>query len=230
MNLAWEVVLQAEKDMRSRERLRFVEAKAPSPYMEVSLIDLNLEAPEEDRIEINPLYRFEDVFGRIFDRNVEGMDATREIFFDVCMHYVTQLDLREGLAKEDYYCSLLAADLNRGSYGVKAKERFGLFKGTQQKGLLRSLLQLFRTGNYLEEFRKVVTRLYPHAIIYENNETVQELLVYLGVRETEEEREKAEFLIEAFLPIKETVHIFYENHFGIIDVDETMVLDETVIF
>lgn len=230
MNLAWEAVLQAEKEERDRDEIRFVEAKTPSPYMEVSLIDLNLEAPEENRIEINPLYRFEDVFGRLFDRNVEGMDQTREIFFDVCMHYMTQLDLREGLSKEDYYCSLLAADFDRGNYGIKAKERFGLFEWTQQKELLRSLLQLFRTGNYLEGFRKLIKRLYPHAIVYENNEAAQELLVYLGVRETDKEREKAAFLIEAFLPLGETVYIFYENHFGIIDVDETMWMDEMVIF
>ena len=33
-----------------------------------------------------------------------------------------------------------------------------------------------------------------------------------------------------FLPVQETVHFFYENHFGIIGVDETMVVDEMVIF
>ena len=230
MNYAWEVVLQAERDKWNRDELRFVEAKIPSPYIEVSLTDLNLDAPEESRIEINPLYRFEDVFGRFFDLNVEGMDKSREIFFDVCMHYITQLDLREGISREDYYCSLLAKDLIQGSYGERAGERFALFNRLEQKEILRELLQLFKTGNYLEEFRKVVTRLYPHAILYENNEIVQELLVYLGVKEICEEREKATFLIEAFLPLQETVHIFYEHHFGIIDVDETMMADEMIIF
>ena len=230
MNYAWEVVLQAEQNHRSRDELRFVEAQTPSPYVEVSLVDLNLKAPEENRIEINPLYRFEDVFGRLFDRNVEGLEEIREIFFDVCMHYLVQLDLRQGLSKEDYYCSLLARDLNQGNYGSKAKERFAFFCKSEQREVLRSLLQLFRTGSYLEEFRKVITRLYPHAILYENNETAQELLVYLGVKETTEEREKAAFLIEAFLTLQETVYVFYENHFGIIDVDETMGLDEMVIF
>ncbi len=230
MNYAWEAVLQAEKAGRNRDMLRFVEAKAPSPYIEVSMEDLNLEAPEEDRIEINPLYRFEDVFGRLFDKNIEGMTQTREIFFDICMHYIIQLDLREGLSKEDFYCSLIADDLNKGSYGAAAAERFGLFEKAEQKIILRSYLQLLRTGNYLEEFRKAVKRLYPQAIIYENNEAAQELLVYLGVKESEKEREKAAFFVEMFLPIQAAVYYFYENHFGIIDVDETMMMDEMVIF
>ena len=230
MNYAWEVVLQAEKVHQSRDDLRFVEAKDPSPYIEVSLIDLNQETPEDNRIEINPLYRFEDVFGRIFDRNVEDMTRSREIFFDICLHYIVQLDLREGLSREDYYCSLLAGDIDKGIYGNQAKKRFRLFNRAEQKEVLRSYLQLLRTGNHLEEYRKVVTRIYPNSIIYENNEVMHELLVYLGVRETGEEREKAAFLVEVFLPIQETVYIFYENHFGIIGVDETMAVDEMVVF
>lgn len=230
MNYAWEVVLQAEKVHQSRDNLRFVEAKDPSPYIEVSLIDLNQETPEDNRIEINPLYRFEDVFGRLFDRNVEDMIRSREIFFDICLHYIVQLDLREGLSREDYYCSLLAGDIDKGIYGNQAKKRFRLFNRAEQKEVLRSYLQLLRTGNHLEEYRKVVTRIYPHSIIYENNEVMYELLVYLGVRETGEEREKAAFLVELFLPIQETVYIFYENHFGIIGVDETMAVDEMVVF
>ena len=71
MNYAWEAALQAEKAGMDRTELRFVEAVSPSPYIEVSMIDLNLFAPEENRIELNPLYRFENLFGKLFDKNIE---------------------------------------------------------------------------------------------------------------------------------------------------------------
>lgn len=230
MNYAWEVVLQAEKNNIDRDALRFVEAYNPSPYMEVSVIDLNQESPEEELIEINPIYRLQDVFGELFDKNITGMEQTRELFFDVCMHYIVQLDLREGLSEEDYYCKLAENDIRNGRYGTPAKERFSLFDKTEQKTILLSYLQLLKTGNYLEEFRKALVRIYPRAYVYENNETVCELLVYLGVKESEKERQRAAFLKEMFLPIQETVHWFYEHHFGIIGVDETMMMDEMVIF
>ena len=230
MNYAWDAVLQAEKDNRSRNDLRFVEAVNPSPYIEVSMTDLNLETPEENRIEVNPLYRFEEVFGRLFNKNVEGIEKTRELFFDICMHYAVQLDLREGLLKEDYYCWLLTDDINCGTYGSQARERFTLFDKSSRKILIYSFLQLLKSGNYREEFRIVVKRLYPDAIIYENNETAYEMLVYLGTEDCRREHEKAAFLAETFLPVQETVHFFYRNHFGIIGVDETMALDEMVIF
>lgn len=230
MNYAWEAVLQAEKNNRDRYNLHFMNASDPSPYIEVSVIDLNQEYPEEDRVEINPLYRLGDVFGRLFDRNVEEFEQLKEVLFDVCMHQVVRLDLREGLSKEDFYYSLIVHDIEEGIYGQVAVHRFSLFQKAGQKGIVRSYLQLLKTGNYLEEFRKVMLWLYSHVFIYENNETAYELLVYLGVEESEEERERTAFLQEMFLPIQETVHWFYGHHFGIIGVDETMLVDEMMIF
>ncbi len=64
----------------------------PSFYLEGML-------SEEDTMEINLLYWFGDVLGRLFDRNIEGMEQTRQIIFDVCMHYIVQLDLRQGCSK-----------------------------------------------------------------------------------------------------------------------------------
>ena len=99
MNYAWEAVLLAEKSKKDRDSLRFVEAACPSPYIEVSVTDLNAQTVEGDEIEINPLYRFEKLFGRLFDKNITDMPQTRALLFDVCMHYAVQLDLREGLKK-----------------------------------------------------------------------------------------------------------------------------------
>lgn len=230
MNYVWEGVLEAEKEGKDREELRFVEAVNPSPYMELSMTDINLKAPEQKTIEINPLYRLKPVFGQLFDRNITGMRRLRDIFFDVCVHYIVQLDLREGLSREDYYYEMIRGDILNRSYGRKAREGFLLFEKEGQKTVSRFYLQLLTTGSYKEIFKRAVVKLYPGAIVYEENERDKELLVYLGVKETEEERGRASFLQEMFLPMQETVHFFYENHFGIIGVDETMELDEMVLF
>ena len=82
----------------------------------------------------------------------------------------------------------------------------------------------------MEEFRRALLGVYPGAFLYENNETAHELLVYLGVAESERERERTSFLRDMFLPVQATVHWFYGHHFGIIGVDETMVVDDVVVF
>ena len=230
MNYIWETVLQAEKDNKKRDELHFVDAVNPSPYMEVSFVDLNLKAPEEEIIEVNPLYRLQDVFGELFDKNIEGMLRTRELFFDVCLHYIAQLDLREGISKEDYYYEALNQDIVQGRYGMHTKEDFQFFEKKEQKIVLRFYLQLLKTRNYQEIFKKVIVALYPCAYVYESNETDDELLVYLVVTETIEEERRVTFLKDMFLPLRERVHFFYEHHFGIIGVDETMMIDEMVLF
>ena len=44
------------------------------------------------------------------------------------------------------------------------------------------------------------------------------------------EQQKVDFLINVFLPLNFTTHLFWERHFGIVDVDVTMELDEMVLF
>lgn len=230
MNYLWEAVLLAEENEGDRDRLTFIPASNPSPYIEVSMIDLNKRYPEEDRLEINLLYRFSDIFENIFTEHTDNMAQIREIFFDICMHYIVQLDLREGLSCEDYYCRTIASDFVTKKYGKKCGERFQLFRNAEKKIIVRSCLHLLRSRNYVEEFRGVITKLYPQLIMYENDETACEFLVYLGTAETEAERERVQFLRDLFLPIQGKVHCFYEHHFGIIDVEATMLLDEMVLF
>ena len=230
MNYAWEAVLAARKKGFSEEELHFTEAVNPNPYLEVSEEDLNLPAPEGERIAINPFYRLGTVFSALLDKNVEEMKETRALFLDICMHYLVELDLQEGLSREDYYYRLFQRDFMEGVYGEGFRKRFALFQGEEQKRIIRSYLHLLQSSNYLEEYRKAITSLYQGAFLYESQERPMELLVYLGVKETKEEQEKAAFLRELFLPMQEKVYYFYEHHFGIIGVGETMVLDEMVIF
>lgn len=72
--------------------------------------------------------------------------------------------------------------------------------------------------------------MYPESLVYASNEAVRQVLVYVGVKEKEEERERLEFLQDMFLTINYRVFLFWEHHFGIMDVDETMEMDEMVLF
>ena len=51
----------------------------------------------------------------------------------------------------------------------------------------------------------------------------------MGREETPEERRKVQFLLDTFLPIGVRTEIFYVEHFGILDVEETMVLDTILL-
>ncbi len=230
MNYAWEVILQADKEEKDREKIRFTEAGIASPYIETAMTDLNQAGLEEYTVEINPLYRFAALFSDMLVPDMTEMKKTREIFLDVCMHYISQLDLREGLTRDDYYARVIDRDITAGRYGFCNQRRWACFTHREKKDILAFYLHLLRTGNYIKEFGNALISVYSGAFVYENNESDYELLIYLGVKETEKEHERILFLTGMFLPMPMQVYIFYEHHFGIIDVDETMMVDEMVVF
>ncbi len=51
----------------------------------------------------------------------------------------------------------------------------------------------------------------------------------LEVQRTQEERERVQFLLDTFLPIGMRTEVFYLEPFGILDMEETMVIDKVLL-
>ena len=230
MNYAWEAALVADRMGIRRENLRFVPAEDGSPYTELVQEMLNGQELEEAEAKINPLYRFAEVFSSVFDRNIEDYRQTREAFFRVFMQYMVQLDLRQGLSRQEYAVGFLFRDILAGVFGPEAAWVIQTFGGDRLRHLLRLILKLYRCGSSVGLFREVMRFLYPDSLVYASNDEVRELLIYVGVKETEGEKGKLDFLKGMFLPVNYRVFLFWEHHFGIIGVEETMELDKMVLF
>ena len=126
MQYIWEVVLAAEKNGIREADLRYEVPEVRSPYLEVSFYDLNTQTVEQTAVEVNPFYRFFDIFSEILDINQKGYEKTREIFVDTVFHYLALTDLRMGMSKKDYYLKFLAEELESGQFGSKAKAAAGI--------------------------------------------------------------------------------------------------------
>lgn len=230
MNYIWETMLKSDQCGLPREKLHFVPAKVGSPYMEVIQENMNNDTMDGSLVEINPLYRFSSVFSSIFDHNLEDYSQTRTIFFNVGMHYIANLDLRQGLDAQEYEIFFLLNDILYSVYGNDAREAIRSFEKGKLRQLLRLILKLYQCGSSIYLFKEVMRYLYPDSLVYASNDEVRQLLVYIGKEDTDVERRKMEFLQNMFLPINYQIFLFWEHHFGIIGVDETMKLDEMVLF
>lgn len=230
MNYAWEAALAADRMGISRETMRYIPIQSGSPYAEVVLKDINGSILEDMNVEINPLYRFSKEFAAIFDINQEEYEKTRILLFDIYLQYMVQLDLRQGLSRQEYMLRFFLGDLLKGACGPKAAEALNRFKKEDLRQLLFLIKRLYQNGSSLFLFREAIRCIYPKSLIYANNENTWQILVYVGKKQNREEQIKLEFLQEMFLPINYQIYLFWEHHFGIIDVDETMVMDEMVLF
>ncbi len=230
MNYTWEAALAADRAGIPREKITYKPVNNGSPYAEVVLENLNSKGIEDVRVEVNPLYRFAREFSSLFDVNIKGFEQTRELLFDTAMHYMVQADLRQGLSKQEYALRFLLEDILDGVCGSRASHVVKKFPRDRLRRLLRLILKLYECGSSIYLFREVMRCMYPDSLVYASNEAVRQVLVYVGVKETDTDRERLEFLQDMFLPINFHVFLFWEHHFGILDVDETMELDEMVLF
>lgn len=229
MNYVWEALLTAEAEKTDKQDLRFVLAKAPSPYVEVSFAELNVAELEDKPVAVNPLYRFSAVFEELFAPDNREYEKLKEIFLDVFLHYVAETDLLSGMHKQEYYFWFLLEDLQSGVLGRSAADTLLLFDQRERRLIVTALLRLYRSRYYGEIFRQLIRELYENAIIYAGRDKADAAYLYLGRPETEPERKRICFLIDTFLPIHEDVRVFYDKHFGILDVEETMQIDKILL-
>ena len=79
MQYIWEVVLAAEKNGIREADLQYEVPEVRSPYLEVSFYDLNTQTVEQTAVEVNPFYRFFDIFSGVLDINQKEYKKNSQI-------------------------------------------------------------------------------------------------------------------------------------------------------
>lgn len=230
MNYIWDIVLCAEKSGTDRNHLFFRQAEGGSPWYEQAFPILNQTEVEEDTIEINSLCRFDAIFQGILHPEMKVMPEFREYLFDLAIHFLCEVDLHRGLTRYEFYLRRLSQELSAGGYGSEAAGDYDALAAELQNKLCGLLLSQIKTGASLYLFRKAVLVICPDVMFYQLKQKREQLLLYLGRKKTKQYEHKVQFVINTFLPIDYKVRIFWEHHFGVQGVIDTMQLDEIEIF
>lgn len=230
MNYLWEILLQSKIQSIEEKNIRFIPARSYSPYMELSEEFLNITRLEEPCIvQLNPNYRFQSVFQGLFHPDMTEYPELRKGLFNLLLHQLGENDIRAGMTREEYYKKLLGAAFINGDYGEESASTYVLFQGKEREILLEGMLNMYREGDSIELFRHVMTALVPGCIVYENNDDPYELLIYIGRKKSETLEKKVWFVLKHFMNIRYRAQLYYEYHFGIIGMEETMQIDEIAI-
>lgn len=92
------------------------------------------------------------------------------------------------------------------------------------------MLTQIQTGASLAVFRRGVLVLYPDAMLYQMRQEPGKLLLYLNCPETTAGAGGLQFVQDMFLPVGFDLRIFWQHHFGIIGVEDTMRPDEMALY
>ncbi|WP_124065292.1 hypothetical protein [Clostridium sp. E02] len=230
MNYLWGVMLQLKRQGIPEKSIRFQMAHEFSTYMELSTPYLNqIELEEGSVIEVNPYYRFYNIFKDLFQPDLEEFSTLRGNLFHLILHQLAQNDVLSGMTKEEYHKKLLYQDLMEDAFGTKAKESVILFDGEEREVILSGLLKQYETGSSLDMFKDMMEALIPNNIVYHSNQNSYEILVYIGREKDKTIIAKMDFLVKMFIELPYHVDVFYNYHFGIVEIDETMVIDEITL-
>lgn len=231
MRELWEVVLEAKKEQIPLKNLRFVHEEKGSAYMELSLPFINQdELQGETTIGVNTYCRFYSIFKHMYQPDQKEFPYLRNSLTNLIIHMLAENDARRGMTKEEYYKKLLIRDIQSGVFGNEAINVFVHMEQEEQNKLMSGWLRSYRTGSSLAIFIDMIHSLIDNSIVYHNNDFPEELLVYTSSRKTDELEQRLQFLIELFLDIQYRVEIYYEYHFGIIGMEDTMQIDEIALY
>ena len=229
MTYIWELLLKADEQGFPRNSIRFKQVNTPSPYMEVAYEEMNRQYLDDAPVEVNAYYRF----SAIFDSVIDGLGAypeLQECLYDILMHYTAELNMREGLCKNEYYGLFLREDIAAGKFGRQYRDILHTFERRQVRFVIECMVRLYSLGPSVTLFRSVMRQIYPRSIIYLDAVERRELLIYIGRKETPDLRRQVEFLVSLFVPFDYITHLFWDAHFGIFGVNETLELDEFVVY
>ncbi|WP_297428352.1 hypothetical protein [Clostridium sp.] len=230
MNYIWEMLLKADRQNIPRGDIKFIHAETSSPYMEISLNELNSSAlPEDNIIEVNECYRFYEIFKDLFNINLEESQELREVLLDILLHYLGELDLKIGLCKTEFYKKFLLKDILNSVFGEKLAKNISYFEKEELDIFLNGFINLYRAGISLELFRKILRKIFKNSVIYMSKERPKNVYIYLDEEENKELEIKINVIVETFLPINMKPLIFWDKHFGIIGLDNTMKINETIM-
>ena len=236
MNFVWDIVLNAENQEIKKKDLFFKQASIYSPWYEQSFSQLNKTEIDDSVIEINALYRFNHIFKELLHTNIKDdpsnalMQEFSEYLFDIFIHALSEVDLKHGLTKREFYVRKIRQELLAGQFGKNAMQALHTMNTKLQHEIANELLTQMQTGSTLLSFRRAMNMTFSGCFIYQSKFNCKELFVYLGRKEKDQYRKQFEFVMDAFLPLGFTAKVFWEYHFGIIGVDATMSTDNIALF
>ncbi|NRR24914.1 iron-dependent peroxidase [Brevibacillus sp. MS2.2] len=229
LNYIWDLVIRAKRAGIAKKDIQFKAAKVYSPYMELSHEAINAKTVDKT-VEVNPYYRFDDIFRDLFDANYSDDAELRHTLFDIIIHLLAEIDLSQGMNKREYHIRFVLRDLEAGLFGSRVQENIRLFTKEEREIIAGNILRLYETGEAVYLLKDTMRKIFSHSTIYANCEEKDELLIYVGQSESETAHAKLALIKDIFLPVRFHTEIYWRNHFGILDVEETMQIDSVALY
>ncbi|WP_036130326.1 hypothetical protein [Lysinibacillus sphaericus] len=229
MNYIWDLLIRAEDEGFAKKDIQFLLAKDFSPYMELSPQLLNAQHLEQ-QVEVNPYYRYYEIFKNLFHPDNMNDLELREYFLDFVLHFLAEIDRMQGMNKREFSIQFILREIDANVFGNTVRDNMHAFTKKEKEMVVLNILRLYQTGDEIYLLKDTMKRLFKHCMIYVKSEEQDELLLYIGQKKSELNEMKVRLVQEIFLPVNFKTEVYWQNHFGIIGAEETMKLDRIALY
>lgn len=229
MNYIWEVPIRAKHQQVDLSEVSFKLSQNFSPYLELSNELLNRKEVDKE-IEVNPYYRFFSIFKQLFSADYYKYDELRNVFFDLLLHFLAQVDIYQGMDKVEFYKKFIKRDIKNNALGNVVKDSFEYFTLAEINILLDSIYKFYSIGKHFFFLEETLKRIFNKINFYLKQHGNNEVILFINQAETEKNKAKLKIIKEIFLPLDYTMEVYWQDHFGIIGVEETMQINKIAIY
>ena len=222
MNKVWEFLHE------NQEKIRYQQTEYFSPYYEVSEEAIKQREHQTYQVSFNSFYRYEEVFEALFDTSIK--EEQKGFLFDCILHYLVYQEFHMGVTKNEYAIRYYWRNMERGIYGKTVQEAFKTLSKEKKHFLARTLYQQSRVQTSVYLFARAVTGLLDNCVVYRNKIEPMIILVYLQEKNISMQQKILMALEELFLPLNYSMRIFQEKHFGVIQAEQTLEMNQIEIF
>lgn len=231
MNYTWDYLIHSIHKNVYPAEINLYKAEDYSPYMELSFHDINFHGVDTNT-EINVYYRdsYTAIFKYLFEPDLNEAPELRKHFTDILLHLLFETDRFQGMSRREYYIRFLIKELQNDVYGQEVVEQFKNFTFMEQIAVANGLLSLYRTGENMAVLRRVTKDIFPNSFLFGNTRERNELYFYLRTEETSENWNKIRCIITLFMPFRFAEDIYWEDIFGVQDMEVFMKQGEFLQF
>ena len=226
----WNVIYEMFQKGEDINKIKFVLSEKISPYMEINENNINY-FDENIEVEVNPFLRFNRILSGIIDVNIKkDYEEIRKTVFNVMLHILSQIDLYEGMSKRVIINRKIVKEFEEGKFGKEIRKLINYFTETEKISVANSVYDLYKCSNSMHIFEEAIKNVFEDSIVYNNKISEDKLIIFINDKGNERNKNKFRLLRKLFLPMGLKTRVYWENHFGVIGVRETLKINNTSVF
>lgn len=206
---------------------RFAQAASFSPYIE-STSEWLKEEDGHTVLTMNAMYRYGKIVSPLF-YNHDINDNVRNKLFDIIMHYLVELEYRNGIFAAEYAIRKQMNSMHNGLYGEAVSLGYNILPEDKKYALAVWLTRQNKTDANVSMFAGALTEVFTNAVIYKDKNDLKTIIMYAGTVKSDDNLTLANMVQQLFCPLDYELKIYWDKHFVVLGQEQTSVIGDTMI-